>query len=102
MALAKSQRYDLLAALFNYPHDGDYHELLKFSIDGIGQDCPGAVEFLTELSDHIEGMSLEQIQELYTRTFDINPVCTLEIGWHIYGEDYALRHHWYQGLDLQG
>jgi nitrate reductase delta subunit len=33
--------------------------------------------------------SLEEVQEIYTRTFDINPVCTLEVGWHIYGEDYA-------------
>ena len=33
----------------------------------------------------------EDLQEMYTRTFDINAVCTLEVGWHIYGEDYAQR-----------
>ncbi len=27
-------------------------------------------------------------EELYTRTFDLNPVCALEIGWHLFGEDY--------------
>jgi len=30
----------------------------------------------------------EELEELYTRTFDINPVCSLEVGWHLYGEDY--------------
>ena len=28
------------------------------------------------------------LEELYTRTFDINPVCSLETGWHLFGEDY--------------
>jgi nitrate reductase molybdenum cofactor assembly chaperone len=89
MTFARAQRYDLLAALFDYPRDGDYHELLTRSIDGIGDECPAAAESIKVLFEHVKDMSLEQIQELYTRTFDINPVCTLEIGWHIYGEDYA-------------
>ena len=29
-----------------------------------------------------------ELEELYTRTFDINPVCSLETGWHLFGEDY--------------
>jgi len=89
MKLARSQRYDLLAALFDYPRQGDYGALLRRSIEALGNDYPTAVEFMTALRDHVGEMSLEQVQELYTRTFDINPVCTLELGWHIYGEDYA-------------
>lgn len=89
MTLAKSQRYDLLAAMFDYPHRENYGALLTRCIDALGQDCPAAIDSLTPLRDRVTGMSLEQVQELYTRTFDINPVCTLEIGWHIYGEDYA-------------
>ena len=34
------------------------------------------------------GMSVEDLQELYTRTFDWNPDTSLEIGWHLYGENY--------------
>jgi nitrate reductase assembly molybdenum cofactor insertion protein NarJ len=48
-----------------------------------------AAALLQPLHDHVRAMSNEEVQELYTRTFDINAVCTLEIGWHIYGEDYA-------------
>jgi len=29
-----------------------------------------------------------ELEELYTQTFDLNPVCTLEVGWHLYGEQY--------------
>ena len=28
------------------------------------------------------------MQELYVQTFEFNPACTLEIGWHLYGENY--------------
>ncbi|MDP6051464.1 MAG: molecular chaperone TorD family protein, partial [Candidatus Latescibacteria bacterium] len=31
---------------------------------------------------------LEEIEESFTRLFDMNPSCCLEIGWHLYGEDY--------------
>ena len=53
--------------------------------------APAAVESLEAATrdHHRRPGRPEQIQELYTRTFDINPVCTLEIGWHIFGEDYA-------------
>jgi nitrate reductase delta subunit len=34
------------------------------------------------------GMSTEALQELYVQTFEFNPACTLEVGWHLYGENY--------------
>jgi len=27
-------------------------------------------------------------QELYIQTFEFNPACTLEVGWHLFGENY--------------
>lgn len=53
--------------------------------------------FLTDLSKiecfshfclEIRKFSLLELQELYTRTFDLNPVCALEVGYHLFGEDY--------------
>ncbi|MBL0210739.1 MAG: respiratory nitrate reductase subunit gamma [Holophagaceae bacterium] len=44
--------------------------------------------------------SLEEMAEIYTRSFDLNPDCVLEIGWHLFGESYKrgqflamMRHH---------
>ena len=28
------------------------------------------------------------MQELYIQTFEFNPACTLEMGWHLFGENY--------------
>jgi nitrate reductase delta subunit len=36
----------------------------------------------------IRDFSIADLEELYTRTFDINPIANLEIGWHLYGEAY--------------
>lgn len=36
----------------------------------------------------VAGMRVEDLQELYTRTFDWNPATSMEIGWHLYGENY--------------
>ena len=87
--VARSQRYDLLARLLDYPEQGGYAEAVARCIavleDGYGE----AAVLLRPLHDHVRPMNDGEIQELYTRTFDINAVCTLEIGWHIYGEDYA-------------
>ena len=43
-----------------------------------------ASDFFSETA-HVDDSGLE---ELYTRTFDLNPVATLEIGWHLWGEQY--------------
>jgi nitrate reductase delta subunit len=36
----------------------------------------------------IRGLPTEALQELYTRTFDLNPACSPELGWHLFGERY--------------
>ena len=33
-------------------------------------------------------MNLKKLQENYTVTFDLNPACTLDTGFHIFGESY--------------
>jgi nitrate reductase delta subunit len=46
--------------------------------------CDEAAAFFDEV-DHVDPTGLE---ELYTTTFDLNPVATLEVGWHLWGEQY--------------
>ena len=87
--VARSERYDLLARLLDYPEEGHYPETLARSIEVLEDGYAEAGALLRPLHDHIHAMNRGEVQELYTRTFDINAVCTLEIGWHIYGEDYA-------------
>ncbi|MGD9486982.1 MAG: nitrate reductase molybdenum cofactor assembly chaperone [Calditrichaceae bacterium] len=41
-----------------------------------------------EFIKYVEETDLSDIEELFTRTFDMNPSTCLELGWHLYGEDY--------------
>jgi nitrate reductase delta subunit len=41
-----------------------------------------------DLADHFRYPDDPGTQELYVQTFEFNPACTLEIGWHLFGENY--------------
>jgi nitrate reductase delta subunit len=85
---SRARRYDGLADLFAYP-EGDCAARLDRALEAMAGEHPAAVAALVPLRDRVRRMTLEETQEMYTRTFDINPICTLEVGWHVYGEDYA-------------
>ena len=80
--------YAGLAALFGYPQP-DYHQHARRCLDTLGVVPAPAVSQFQEFCDGIVNLNCEELQELFTRTFDLDPLCTLEIGWQLYGEDYA-------------
>jgi nitrate reductase delta subunit len=79
--------YDLAAGLLCYP-DAEYPAKLAA--------CRAALEPVDgEAADHLgtfarmtADLTTEAFQELFTRTLDLNPACTLDLGWHLYGEAY--------------
>jgi len=80
--------YAILSPLLDYPDDG-YITRVGDSARMLDERQDIAAPLVRPFADTVGGMSTAEVQELYTRTFDINPVCTLEVGWHVYGEDYA-------------
>lgn len=76
-----------IARLLEYPRELDARKA-RGAADWIAPAAPEAAESLRTFAARIDGMSIEELQELFTRTFDLNPVCSLEIGWHLYGEQY--------------
>ncbi|MHB9078462.1 MAG: nitrate reductase molybdenum cofactor assembly chaperone [Pirellulaceae bacterium] len=76
-----------LAYALSYPHDC-FLERLREAVERARVETPAAVEPLVAFIAAVEPLSVEQREELYTRTFDINPVCSLEIGWQLFGEEY--------------
>jgi len=41
-----------------------------------------------ELAQQLRYPEDPAMQELYVQSFEFNPNCTLEIGWHLFGENY--------------
>ena len=77
----------LAGALLAYPGDGygDTARRLAGAMDGADRE---AAAHLCAFADAIGLLPLSAQQELYTQTFDLSPVCALEVGWHLFGEDY--------------
>lgn len=94
---------DDISRLINYPNENYKNYLSEFSIKlktadeirpiEISESIPKEVlksltEKYIEFHNSIKNLSREELEELYTQTFDINPVSSLEIGWHLFGETY--------------
>ena len=80
MKAAATTSYDTLRRLLTYPGAG-YVELV--------QCAPETLSQLEPFAAGVKGLSLIDLQELFTRTFDLSPTCSLEVGWHLFGEEYA-------------
>lgn len=79
--------FDRLAELLAYPGPdlACTAEETRDLLSGVDPEAAGhAAAFL----EGVEPLSHEELEELYTRTFDLNPVCALDVGWHLYGEAY--------------
>ena len=79
--------YEILADTIEYPTSDS-----SLSLDERDAllKCENAsfVHHLIHFIHDSEALSLSERQELYARTFDLNPACALEIGYHLFGENY--------------
>jgi len=76
--------YGALAALLTYPETDYAHRIAK-CLECASPDCRAQLNLF---ADGVRGLQTDELQELFTRTFDLNPVCSLELGWHLFGENY--------------
>ena len=82
-----SSLYELFADLLEYPtlstslNAGHCYQRLQ-------QSQPDAAPFLESFYHTTEQRSLEQMQEIYTITFDMQPVCYPYVGYQLFGESY--------------
>jgi nitrate reductase delta subunit len=76
--------YNALVALLTYP-EADYPQRIEASVHVVPEECRG---FLEQFAVQMRGRETDELQELFTQTFDLNPMCSLELGWHLFGENY--------------
>lgn len=76
---------DALAALLEYPSAG-FPALLDACRAYASVTDPEIASGLERFASSIDGLSGPQLQELYSETFDFSESCTLDIGWHLFGD----------------
>jgi nitrate reductase delta subunit len=90
---------DGLGAAMAYPREG-YRDRLVECRDLLARGEPEAAAAVAAFCEATAGLNDTELEELYTRTFDLNPVCTPEVGWHIYGEQYRRGRFLVQAREL--
>lgn len=80
--------YDALARLLGYPAE-DTLGVAELCQAALAETVPEAAALLVRFAEKVQGLTTEELQELYTQTFDLNPVCSLEVGWQLFGENYS-------------
>ncbi|HXX19350.1 MAG TPA: nitrate reductase molybdenum cofactor assembly chaperone [Candidatus Acidoferrum sp.] len=85
--MAHATEFELLAGLLRYPTEGYANEVVR-SCRILADDGPEIGLLLQDFIEQTRSLSFEDLQVLYTTTFDLDPVCSLEVGWHLFGENY--------------
>jgi nitrate reductase molybdenum cofactor assembly chaperone NarJ/NarW len=99
-----STLYDSFAALLEYP-DADVKEQAVQCLVQLQPIYPESAEALEKFIRRLDQLSLDKMRELYTVTFDMQPVCYPYVGYHLYGESYkrgafmAQLNEAYRGFD---
>ncbi len=77
-----------MSRLFSYPdqHTVQAAELLYVLLQG---ELPEAASQAAQFGAFLEQHELWEAEEAFTRTFDVNPICALEVGWQLFGEEYT-------------
>ncbi|MFQ5606938.1 MAG: nitrate reductase molybdenum cofactor assembly chaperone [Candidatus Zixiibacteriota bacterium] len=87
MTELRTKTYDSLGALLCYPEAG-FRERVHECLERLSASKSPALPYIRKFADDVKDKSVIDLEELFTRTFDINPECVLEAGWQLYQENY--------------
>ena len=79
--------YRLIASLFEYP-DAAYPDRVRQVKAFLDGDYPKAAEDLGKFLGFLPADDVVAMQELFTRSFDVQAIATLDIGYVLFGDDY--------------
>jgi nitrate reductase assembly molybdenum cofactor insertion protein NarJ len=79
--------YEKLAQLFQYPRV-DYKEIIEEVDSVLSEYYPETLTTFNQFSDFVSNCSHNEITEIFTRTFDVQAITTLDVGYVLFGDDY--------------
>ncbi len=81
------KHYSLIANLFDYPGEG-FNEKVREVQSCLDEQYPEAAKLLSSFTNFISEANLITQQELFIRSFDVQAVTTLDLGYVMFGDDY--------------
>ncbi|MCC7233510.1 MAG: hypothetical protein IT242_11245 [Bacteroidia bacterium] len=80
--------YDLLAGLFVYPENKTWLNAVHDAFTYLHGTCPEAAGHMKGFVEFADLSTLQEMQEIFLRSFDVQAITTLDIGFTLFGEDY--------------
>lgn len=80
--------YQMLASLFFYPQNESYKTSVFQTHEYLKDTFPEAADTLQPFVEFVSSSSVKDIQELFLRSFEVQAITTLDIGFVLFGEDY--------------
>jgi nitrate reductase delta subunit len=86
--MMKTKVLESVSRVLRYPDEQTMNgaEMLYVILQGEHAD---AAKDIADFGEFVEQHELWEVEEAYTRIFDVNTSCALEVGWHLFGEEYA-------------
>jgi nitrate reductase molybdenum cofactor assembly chaperone len=79
--------YDSLGDVLNYPYEG-YREKAVECLKRMHDAHPEMENLLAPFMSYLEKAKDAELEELYVKTFDVQAICCLDVGYLLFGEDY--------------
>lgn len=81
------QKYSILAGLFDYP-DQKTDDLLDYTSDILQAQYSSVIDTFRQFGETIRGMDLHSREEYFVRTFEVEALISMDLGYILFGEDY--------------
>jgi nitrate reductase assembly molybdenum cofactor insertion protein NarJ len=79
--------YEQVANLFAYP-DASFPNKVGEVFEFLKKSYPAAAQEVQLFYEGLPKMDLTKMQELFTRSFDVQAITTLDVGYVLFGDDY--------------
>jgi len=86
-----------MAALLAYP-GADHIARATALRDGVSARCAAAADAIDRHLERVQTLSPRALEEVYTRTFDLQPACAPYLSVHLFGEESPRRANLMTGL----
>lgn len=80
--------YELLSDFFVYPEDESFKTKIEEAYQYLVGAYPEAAETMKPFVECMKASTIQEMQELFLRSFDVQAITTLDIGFTLFGEDF--------------
>ncbi|MCK5400511.1 MAG: hypothetical protein KAJ28_02655 [Flavobacteriaceae bacterium] len=102
--------YNKISSLFVFPQNEDYTDNVKNVQQYLDKELPSIGEMLQPFTDVVSTVTKYELEDLYLRTFEVQSITTLDIGYVVFGDDYKRgellvnlnKEHQTYGIDCGG